>query len=144
MSDGPGQADWDDADRRAGRRPFTAWGQWPPGSLDLRVFGQSTWWVDIEQRPHRIEEMSRAYRRNVLIHLQTHVAYFHVMAVREHVLTLLEEVLSGEAGGETLATILGAPSPADLTPSQWLEATPLVRHLRRALTEPDPTAPGDT
>ena len=37
-----------------------------PGLIDLRVFDQSVWWVDVLRRPHPIAEMSRDYLNNVI------------------------------------------------------------------------------
>ena len=47
-------------------KPFTYFGQWDRGWMDLRVFDQDVWWVDVEGRPHRLSEMTVEYRRNVL------------------------------------------------------------------------------
>lgn len=56
----------------------------PAGRLNLHALEQCTWSVDVEQRPHRIEDMSWAYRRNVLGFLHAHVKYFHLVAIRDH------------------------------------------------------------
>lgn len=47
-------------------RPFTAFGQFGEGSLDLRVFDQEVQWVDIRGIPHLLQEMSREYVANVI------------------------------------------------------------------------------
>jgi hypothetical protein len=55
-----------DDDLWAVEKPFTCFGQWGRGWMDLRVFDQDVWWVDVEGRPHRLSEMTVEYRRNVL------------------------------------------------------------------------------
>ncbi len=66
-----------DADLWPGEPPFTAWGQCAEGAIDLRVFDQGIWWVDVTQRPHRLTEMSPQYLTNVITHLHEHVDHFH-------------------------------------------------------------------
>ncbi|TQL47399.1 hypothetical protein FB562_0457 [Homoserinimonas aerilata] len=45
---------------------FTSWEATPPGLLDLRVFDQDLWWVDVVRRPHRVADMSGEYLANVI------------------------------------------------------------------------------
>lgn len=66
-----------DRDLLPGELPFTAWGQHPTGWLDLRVFDQGVWWVDVHQHPHRIDEMSSDYRTNVISYLEERDEYFY-------------------------------------------------------------------
>lgn len=67
-----------DRDLWLGEPPFTRWGQHPHGILDLRVFDQDIWWVDITQQPHRIEEMSDAYVANVIGFLHRYRDYYYL------------------------------------------------------------------
>lgn len=113
--------------------PFTVWGQWPVGSLDLRVFEQDVYWVDINQRPHRIDQMTALYRRNVIRFLSANQDYYFVMSARLHLLRLVEGLLTGGVDGDTLAHALGNPAHDDLSPGEWLESTPLMRRLRAGL-----------
>lgn len=45
--------------------PFDPWQSGVPWRLDLRVFDQGEWWVDVLRRPYRLVEMSTEYLRNV-------------------------------------------------------------------------------
>ncbi len=56
---------------------FEDWEATPPGCIDTRVFMQSTWWVDVLRRPHRIVEMPREYRHNVIEFLRRDAEYFY-------------------------------------------------------------------
>lgn len=113
--------------------PFTVWDQWPVGSLDLRVFEQDVYWVDINQRPHRIDQMTALYRRNVIRFLSGNQDYYFVMWARLHLLRLVAGLLTGGVDGDTRAPALGNPAQDDLWPGEWLESTPLMRRLRASL-----------
>ncbi|WP_201465293.1 hypothetical protein [Janibacter melonis] len=110
-------------------QPFTAWGQHPHGTLDLRVFDQDVWWVDIEQQPHRLAEMSVAHLDNVIAHLLANVDSFYYATVRRLVITRI---------GESILDLPPAPVGSDATvsssqaghiPLVWLEQTTLMRGL---------------
>ena len=103
------------------------------GSLDLRVFDQSIWWVDVRQRPHRISEMSSEYLRNVLADLEAAAERLHLAIVRKEVLEDMTDLLSGRIPGHAVAEALGTTATADVSPAVWLASTPLVRALRAAL-----------
>lgn len=122
-----------DRDLWPGELPFTAWGQHEYGRLDLRVFDQEVWWVDIEQRPHRLTEMSAAYIANVIAFLEQHRDYYYAETTRRLVIQLAGDLMLGRVPDEVVAGELGAPKHTDLTPEEWLEATPLMRALRRRL-----------
>lgn len=66
-----------------GELPFTAWGG-DYGELDLRVFDQDTWWVDIAQRPHWLVEMPPDYITNVIALLAGNFEYFYCHDVGAH------------------------------------------------------------
>jgi hypothetical protein len=120
-----------DADLWPGELPFTAWGQHAHGRLDLRVFDQATWWVDIAQQPHRLEDMSDGYVANVIEFLVDDAEYFHGETLRREWLQMCGDLLLGRMSADLVARTVGAPSTCDLTPMQWLESTPLMRALRR-------------
>lgn len=49
-------------------RPFTAFGQYGPGRLDVRVLNQGTWWVNRDGVAFRIDsEMSDEYVATVTL-----------------------------------------------------------------------------
>lgn len=129
-----------DRDLWPGELPFTAWGQHPYGSLDLRVFDQDVWWVDIAQRPHRIAspEMSPDYIRNVIWFLTKDAKYFYYETMRRELASMAGDLMLGRVPTELVAMAAGGPSLNDLTPEEWLEATTLMRALRRrAATDED-------
>jgi hypothetical protein len=120
-----------DRDLWPGELPFTAWGQREHGRLDLRVFDQDVWWVDIAQRPHRLAEMSGDYIANVIAFLEQDCDYFYAETTRRLALQMAGDLLLGRVPDEVVARELDAPAHTDLTPQEWLEATPLMRALRR-------------
>ncbi|KQQ94573.1 hypothetical protein ASF62_10920 [Leifsonia sp. Leaf325] len=59
---------------------FEHFGSFPPGWLDLRVFDQTVWWVDVFRRPHRIssrEHFHDDHLINVIAYLRTGAQRFH-------------------------------------------------------------------
>lgn len=122
-----------DRDLLPGELPFTAWGQHPNGTLDLRVFDQGVWWVDARQRPHRINEMSSEYLRNVLADLEIGAERLHFAIVGKLVLEDMTDLASGRLPGNAVAEAFGATATADVSPAVWVASTPLVRALRAAL-----------
>lgn len=122
-----------DQDPWPGELPFTAFGQFGEDALDLRVFDQATWWVDRAGRAHRVDEMSREYRENVVTHLLTHQDAYHAGSVQRSLVQQLGDTLLGRVNVDALAEALGAPGVHELTPQEWLEATPLMRRLRSSL-----------
>lgn len=123
-----------DADLWPGELPFTAWGQHGYGQLDLRVFDQDVYWVNIEQRPILIAaDMSREYIANVVAHLEENCEYFYRQTVRRELMQRSGDLLLGRSSVSQVAERAGAPSLRDLTPAAWLDGTPLMRRLRRTL-----------
>lgn len=125
-----------DADLWPGELPFTAWGQHERGRLDLRVFDQDVWWVDIEQRPHRLEEMSDDYIANVIKHLEIHVESYYRGTLRRSLYQIYGDLLQGRISTEVVAEALGATPLTELTAREWLDGTPLMRALRRRHASP--------
>lgn len=119
-----------DADLWPGELPFTAWGQHEAGVLDLRVFDQGQWWVDRQQAPHLITDMSVAYVVRVIGMLEADAEYFYVMTVRRDQLQRLGDAMLGCISTDTVAESAGATPLLDLTPHEWLEGSPLMRALR--------------
>lgn len=127
-----------DAHLWPGELPFTAWGQHEYGHLDLRVFDQSVYWVDIHQRPVRIEAMGPDYVRNVIAFLEQDCPYFHERTLRRSALQMYGDLLLGRIPTDVVAGALGAPALTDVTPEVWLEATPLMRALRARVRPASP------
>lgn len=55
---------------------FERWDAIPPGFIDLRVFDQGEWWVDVLRRPHAISSMSTGYLKNVATFLLKDATFF--------------------------------------------------------------------
>jgi hypothetical protein len=119
-----------DADLWPGELPFTAWGQYEHGSLDLRVFDQDVYWVDIAQVPHELDQMSDDYIANVIGFLEREASYFHTQTMLRMAIQVVGDLELGRLPGDLLAEAIGAPRLDELTPAEWLEATPLIRALR--------------
>lgn len=107
--------------------PFSAFGQFGPGQLDTRVFAQGTWWVNRDGVAFRIDsEMSERYVRAVLAFLFEHAVVWHMHHLLQRVGNLPDR-----AHSVTATDLQAVTGSADA----WLEGTPLVRALRRRLTQ---------
>jgi len=97
-------------DRRGLLPPFEAFEAFPPGSIDVRVFDQEVWWVDVLRIPYRIcfpQSFTDEHLLNV-------VAYLVENAEDHH-----------RAYG---LTVPWGTVPTD--PTRWLEQTILMRALK--------------
>lgn len=72
------------------------------------MFDQATWWVDVNQRPHRISEMSAEYIGNVIGHLEEHRDYLYVGTLRRGLLQMYGDALLGRVATEVVAVWMGA------------------------------------
>ena len=100
---------------------FTDFHQHQPGTLDLRVFDQTRWWVDRYATPHLISEMSVQYRRNVAVWLeQRREPYFTGIVQRRLVEFLF---------GESITPVAGSTDVLPTTADEWLTGTALFRCL---------------
>lgn len=131
-----------DADLWPGELPFTAWGQHEAGVLDLRVFDQGRWWVDRQQTPHLVTDMSVEYVERVIGMLEADAEYFYLMTVRRDLLQRLGDAMLGRIPTDTVAESAGVTPLLDLTPQAWLEGSPLMRALRNRLASPPDGASG--
>lgn len=120
-----------DADPWPGEKPFTAFGQFGPDTLDLRVFDQDRFWVDRHGTAHLLDAMPDDYRRNVIVFLVERTDRFWVDACLRAAIQAAGDALLGRVSGEILVAAAGGPAVADLAPSDWLESTPLMRRLRQ-------------
>jgi hypothetical protein len=118
-----------DRDLWPGELPFTAFGQFGPGQLDLRVFDQDTWWVDRTGAAHLLDEMSDDYLRNVIGFLYERVAEYHAATCCRIACQAAGDVLLGRVNGDLLTLQLGGSTVVDVEPRTWLESTPLLRRL---------------
>lgn len=121
-----------DAELWPGELPFTAFGQFGPDALDLRVFDQDVYWVDRNGDPHRIDEMGEEYVANVTAMLLGRAAEFHAAATLREVAQSAGDALYGRVSGGMLVEDLGIGSLRGTEPQTWLHSTPLMRRLLRA------------
>lgn len=119
-----------------GELPFTAFGQWGPDRLDLRVFDQDVYWVDRFGTPHRLDDMGVDYLANVVMHLRENRQYFFIGTLRRHVLQIDGDLELGRTPAQPVTVPrFGEPLP---TPEAWLDGTPLMRRLLELLSVPPP------
>ena len=88
---------------------FTDWEVTPPGKLDLRVFNQDVWWVDVLRTPHLISDKTSL--------------------TDEHLENLLDW-LSANVLSLSEGYAFAFDKPLQVNPIEWLEQTTLVRSLR--------------
>jgi hypothetical protein len=110
--------------------------------MDKRVFSQDVWWVDVHGRPHRIEDMSTDYRRNVLAFLLGSAEQRWIGEVMREAVTAAGEADLGRVSWAVLAPGLGVPRVSEIDPVVWLESTPLMRRLRVLTPEGPAETPG--
>lgn len=125
-----------DVDLWPGELPFTAWGQHEAGVLDLRVFDQGQWWVNRQQTPHLVTDMSVEYVEGVIGMLEANAEYFYFMTVRRDLVQRLGDTMLGRISTDTVGECAGVTPLLDLTPHAWLEGSPLMRALRKQLAIP--------
>ena len=114
-----------------GETPFTNFGQFGIDMLDLRVFDQDVWCVDRLGHPHLIDEMPDDYIANVIGHLEENVVSFYYGPLQRSLGQMVGDMLLGRVNADLLASAAGAPGMEELTPTDWLEGTPLMRRLRQ-------------
>jgi hypothetical protein len=121
--------------------PFTDFGQFGEGTIDLRVFLQSEYWVDGKGIGHTLTSMSDEYRGNVVRVLlvsaeKLHIKVLYLMVKMIHNATIARD---HEAFGDLLRTAVPLMHLKD--PYQFMENTVLLTRLRE-LT-PDAPELGD-
>jgi hypothetical protein len=110
--------------------PFTDFGQYGPGSLDLRVFLQSEYWVDIEGTGHLLTSMSDDYRSNVIRMLLVDAPGLHLKILYLIIGMIYEAILGQDAG--VMESLLQNEIPLLQIESHYdfIESTPLMKRLR--------------
>ena len=56
--------------------PFAVFAARPPGFLDIRVFDQTQWWVDVMRTPHRLADLDDTYLNNLIAFLICGASWF--------------------------------------------------------------------
>jgi len=144
MCDGPRLSNYQELLDECQRHipPFTAYGQWGKGLLDVRVFEQDKFWIDYSGMPHRLEEMPSDYLLNVLLFLNAANLRTKLWLQCENLAACnrLRDLVLGGNTCETCARQALALGPIFwMGPSRWMESSPLVRRLRTLAHEPAPT-----
>lgn len=107
----------------------------PPGKLDVRILEQSTFWINAKAEILRINEMSDAHITHVITMFEENPTRYHLAALINEIIDLVDALASGEVPGTLLAYEITGENLADIPPKQWLETTPLMRELQRTLQE---------
>lgn len=118
-----------DVDLWPGDLPFTAFGQFGPDAMDLRVFDQDVYWVDRIGDPHLIDEMGAEYVGKVRAMLLDRVDEFHSATVLREYAQSAGDALHGRVSGGVLVEDLGIGSLRQTDALTWLRSTPLMRRL---------------
>lgn len=118
-----------DMDLWPGELPFTAFGQFGPDALDLRVFDQGVYWVNRYGVAVRVEDMCGTYRSNVIAMLTGRASEFYLSMIMRERFQSAGDSLLGRTNGARLSEELGIGSLEDVEPSVWLASTPLMRAL---------------
>lgn len=115
--------------------PFTAFGQFGPNSMDLRVFDQGIYWVNAQGVPFLLEEMSRDYLLNVMNHLFNSVDFMYVSVMKKYAVELMIAAQKSTTGKlpPNHPAVAAAMSIQAKSPGEWLNSTPLVRRLSELL-----------
>lgn len=115
--------------------PFTAFGQFGPNAMDLRVFEQGKYWVNAQGVPFLLEEMSRDYLLNVMNHLFNSVDSMYVSILQKYAIDLMIAADSSETGKlpPNHPAVAAALSIHEKKPVEWLNETVLVKRLSELL-----------
>lgn len=102
-----------------------------PDTLDRRILNQSEYWITKQAVVLRLEEMTSEHLRNVVLMLTDQAPVLHMAAITDLVVdddpvALTLELALYELTGGCLATV---------SPSAWLQATPLVRAIDNELNQ---------
>ena len=115
---------------------FTDFGWGGEDSIDLRVFEQDIYWVDMHGRPHKLEEMDEDYLSNVLSFIFVHARAYHEAYAQMKVTEAAIAALKGQMHAEVLAAAIGE-SVAQVSTPKWLASTPLYRKIESLLASTD-------
>lgn len=102
-----------------------------PGALDARVLDQETYWVTKEAAVLALRAMSTAHLTNVLALLHDHATRMHFNAMLDALAGLVEARATGATTAEEITDRLTGTSIATVSAEQYLDASPLVRAIRR-------------
>jgi hypothetical protein len=100
--------------------------------FDLRVFEQSTLWIDRSGRRHLVATLSATEVDAVIGYLEKHEVHFYVQCLHRDVLATQLRALAeqGSAGPAAVGSDEAALLLADMAPATWMARTELMRALR--------------
>lgn len=101
-----------------------------PGTIDLRIFDQDTYWVNRHTEIFQLQDMTSEYRAAVLTMLTERAIMFHLHTMANAVFDMFDAHNEDTTTGDMMTFSLTGESIADASPAQWIESTPLVRKLR--------------
>jgi hypothetical protein len=90
--------------------PFELFEALPPGAIDLRIFDQEVWWVDLLRTPYRI--------------------YIPQSFTNDHLVNVIHFLTQWSAEFHDAYQITFPTRTIPEGPKEWLESTVLVRALR--------------
>src|SRR5690625_2894640 len=105
------------------------------GKFDVRLMNQSTFWINREAHIVRMDERSTDHITTAIRTREQNPRRYHLAALVDATINILESMIEGRASGEVLAYELTGENPGDIPAEEWLAATPLMRHLRRTIKE---------
>src|SRR5690625_618797 len=91
-----------------------------PGKFDVRIMNQTTFWINREAQILRIDDMSTDHITNVITMLEDHPRRYHLAALVDATINIIDSMVEGRASGEVLLYQLTGQSPGDDSPEQWL------------------------
>lgn len=116
--------------------PFTAFGQFGEGSMDLRVFEQDIYWVNVKGEPFLLAEMEQDYLFNVMNMLFTDVEHFHLAYAQKATVELAMDIQAGRENVVTDADDVKRRVQARMGSESavgWLNGTPLAKRIQALL-----------
>jgi hypothetical protein len=121
--------------------PFTDFGQYGPGRLDIRVLLQSEYWVDIEGTGQLLTSMSDDYQSNVIRMLLIDAAGLHIKILYLIIVMIHEAIVNRDADG--MESLLQNEIPLLQIESHYdfIESTPVMKRFRELV--PDGPTLGD-
>jgi hypothetical protein len=104
--------------------PFTAFGQYGEGQMDLRVFDQDIYWVNIHGEPFYLNKISPEYVSNLINFLMQH-AEGNYLGYMEYAFSY---AISTPHKG-SLKTLFHKDENTIKTATEWLASTVLMQKL---------------
>ena len=105
----------------------------PPGVLDARVLDQEQYWLTADAAVQQIAAMSTEHLTAVVAFLRSRATSLHMSAIVDALVDLIEADAEGRLTADQITHEVTGTHLGSVDAAAWLEATPLVRALRREL-----------